>query len=163
MIRYMAAAVLFVAAMLRPSPCAAQISEITINVDGLACPGCAAAVDQNLRTVATVAGVRVTPSENAAYVRLKNGAAFAPDQLSAAVQKGGEKVRGYALQMCATVDKQNGTYFVRAPGAKQRFAVHGQANSKALSPLVGSALVCLKAKVVSTSPLEIDLTELTHP
>jgi copper chaperone CopZ len=163
MTRYMTAAVLFVAALLRPSPCAAQISEITINVDGLACPGCAGAVDQNLRTVPTVAGVRVTPSENAAYVRLKKGAAFAPSQLSAAVQKGGEKVRGFGLQMCATVDKANGKYFVRAPGASQRFAVHGDANSKALGPLVGNALVCLKAKVVSTAPIELDLTELTHP
>src|SRR4051812_35454671 len=102
----------------RPSIATAQLSEIAVNIDGLTCPSCGATVQKNLESVPGIAGARVVANEGVAHVRLKPGAAFAPEKLQVAVEKGGEKVRGFNLQMCANVDKENGRIFVHAPGAK---------------------------------------------
>jgi copper chaperone CopZ len=148
---------------LRPSVAMAQLSEISVNIDGLTCATCGATVEKNLQAVPGIAGARLVSTEGVAHVRLKPGAAFDPAKLQMAVEKGGEKVRGFNLQMCANVDNENGRVFVHAPGAKtQRFAVRGKGQDLASVP--PNTLVCLKAKVVSnSSPVELDLTELIHP
>ncbi|MEI7933280.1 MAG: heavy metal-associated domain-containing protein [Alphaproteobacteria bacterium] len=148
---------------LHPSIAMAQLSEISVGIDGLDCATCGATVEKNLQSAPGVAAVRLVSTEGVAHIRLKAGAAFVPDKLQAAIEKGGEKVRGFNLQMCANVDKENGRVFVHAPGAKtQRFAVHGK--SQDVASVAPNTLVCLKAKVVSNaSPVELDLTELIHP
>ena len=65
---------------------------VTLDVDGMTCPGCAKSVDQELRKVAGVTACRVDLERHVAEVRLAN-ADFEPQVLVAAVHDAGYDAR----------------------------------------------------------------------
>jgi cation transport ATPase len=159
--RHPLAGALLVAALciLRPSPSFAQVEEVRIAVDGLTCNLCAAGLERSLRTLPSVATVRVEMAEEVAIVTLKNGASFEPDKLRGAVTNAGQHTRRLELRLSGAVQRQDGRYSLRpASGASLLVA---RASAPKLEAHLGK-VVRVRANVASgsASPVELELTDV---
>jgi copper chaperone CopZ len=147
--------------LLSPTASLAQIEQVTIGVDGLTCNLCAAGLERSLRQVAGVASVTIALEEETALVRLKKDAAFDADALRTAVGNAGQQARALELQLTASVERQDGRYWLHLASGS-RIAVNRNSAAK-LDGYVGQ-VVRVRARVSSParSPLELELTDVAR-
>jgi copper chaperone CopZ len=150
---------LFIGWLLLPATALAQIHEVKIAVDGLACSLCAANLERSLGRLDDVSRVEASVANKAAIVHLKSGSSFDPEKFRTAVRNAGQQARAFELQLSAVVRAEGGGYRLQ-PGRGMSLAVRGGSADK-LKPLIGKP-VFARAKVVSSprSPVELELIDV---
>jgi copper chaperone CopZ len=142
-----------------PTKASAQIHEVKIAVDGLACSLCAATLERSLGRLDDVSRVEASVANKAAIVHLKSGSSFDPDKFRTAVSNAGQQAGAFELQLSAVVRADGGGYRLQ-PGRGTSFAVRG-GSADTLKPLIGKAVLA-RARVVSSprSPVELELIDV---
>jgi hypothetical protein len=96
-------------------------------------------------------------------VRLKDGVPLEPEKFRAAIEKLGDKVRTFEVELRGTVERQNGAFYLRPTGVAQRFAVSGGPLATKLVPLVGKRVRARGTVISSAGRLELQLSEVAPP
>lgn len=135
------------------APAHAQVEEVRITVDGLSCNLCAAGLDRSLRRVDGVAAVRVVLASQVATVRLKPNTPVVPDQLRAAVERAGQRLREIELQLRGTLQRERGRYQLQPRTTAQVFVLR---DSPKLEALIGK-VVRLRGRVMSPDATAVQL------
>jgi copper chaperone CopZ len=150
---------LIIGCVLIPANASAQIHEVKITVDGLACGLCAASLERSLGRLDDVSRVEASVANKAAVVRLKSGSSFDPDKFRTAVSNAGQQARAFELQLSAVVRVEEGGYRLQ-PGRGRSLVVRGESADK-LKPFIGKAVLA-RARVVSSprTPVELELIDV---
>jgi hypothetical protein len=119
--------------------------------------------ERALRRLEGVATVRVTLAEKSAHVTLKTGTPFEPERFRTAIKSASQEVRVFEVRLRATVDRQDGRYYLRPPGVVPRFAVRGGVSTNKLVALVGKQVRARGRLVSAGTTLELELTEVGPP
>jgi len=120
--------------------------------------------ERALRRLEGVATVRVTLREKTARVTLKTDAVFEPEKFRAAIKSASQQVRAFELRLLAAVEQRDGQYYLRRSSVGQRFLVHaGGALTAKLGGFAGKQVRATGRLVSSSSPLELQLTEIAPP
>lgn len=144
---------------LSPANASAQIHEVKIVVDGLACGLCAASLERSLGRLDDVSRVEASVANKTVIVRLKSGNSFDPDMFRTAVSNVGQRAGAFELQLSAVVRVEEGGYRLQ-PGRGMSLRIRG-APVNTLRPLIGKAVLA-RARVVSSprSPVELELIDV---
>ena len=91
---------------------------------------------------------------------MKTGAPFEPERFRTAIKSASREVRAFEVRLRATVDRQDGRYYLHPPGVAQRFVVHGGASTAKLVALVGKQVRARGTLISAGAALELELTEV---
>jgi hypothetical protein len=104
--------------------------------------------------------VRAVLSERKAYVELKPRTPFDPKAFRKAIEGAGQRVETFELVLCATIEVDDGRYYLQPADVVQRFAVSGAGVARKLQSLAGRQ-VCARGELVATDPhLAVEIAEL---
>jgi copper chaperone CopZ len=67
--------------------------QVTVLVDGMTCPSCAASVEQHLKSLPQVKSVNISLSKGSVKIELKEGSFISDSEISKAVKDAGYKVK----------------------------------------------------------------------
>jgi hypothetical protein len=91
------------------------------------------------------------------------GVPFDPEKFRPAVKQGGGEVRGFELQLRATLERRAARYYLRPVGIAQQFVVRETPLARKLESFVGKQ-VRARGRLVSAGPLlELELTDVAPP
>jgi copper chaperone CopZ len=150
---------LIIGCVLIPANASAQIHEVKITVDGLACGLCAASLERSLGRLDDVSRVEASVANKAVIVHLKSGNSFDPDRFRTAVSNAGQQAGAFELQLSAVVRVEKGGYRLQ-PGRGMSLRIRG-GSANTLTPLIGKAVLA-HARVVSSprTPVELELIDV---
>ena len=124
-----------------PGSTSAAVEQVTVSVDGLACPFCAYNIEKRINTLEGFdrkANFEVSIAKGLAEFAWKPGVLFDPMAVRDQVRQAGFTPRLIKITVAGTVSKEDGKYFLLLPKpANQRFYLY---EAKALKTLGGQDL-----------------------
>ena len=103
------------------APARAEISHVTVAVDGLGCPFCVYGIEKKLKAVDGVADVEIDLKTGLATVDLAPGATPDVAALRKAVEKAGFTPRDITLTAIGTLALEDSSVFLNIRGSEQRY------------------------------------------
>ncbi len=103
----------------------AQIEQITLRVDGLACPFCAYGVEKKLKKLEGVSSLDIHINVGKVILQWKAGKPLRVLAISEAVDKSGFTLRGIKGRFVGTIREEDGRHFLLLPqSAAQRLYLY---------------------------------------
>ena len=134
--------------MLWASHAAAEVTEVTIGVDGLSCPFCVLNIEKKLKEIDALTDLQISYKHGLVKARVKEGHRLDPALVKHKVADSGFTLRDLTLTIIGTVERwQQEHLAVRARGTDEMFLLDTQdpsdleryAQTKALVAVTGKA------------------------
>lgn len=107
----------------------AQISTLTVSVDGLACPFCAYGIEKKLKKVKGVESIVVKMKNGTVTLTSKKGQSIDIKKVPGAIDDSGFSMRQMRLQAAGTLTEVDGALFLKYGGPEERLALKGMGSA----------------------------------
>ena len=108
-------------------PVQAQVEQLTLRVDGLACPFCAYGLEKKIKKLEGYKSFEVLINEGKTIMDWHADKTLDLGAIHDAVRKAGFTLRGVKGRFVGMVTKENGKYMLVLPPLKQRFYLYEEA------------------------------------
>ncbi len=132
------------------TPLSAQVSKVTLSVDGLACAFCAYGLRKGLKKIEGVRDATVYVDAGRAELQVKPGAPVALEEIAPTVKKAGYTVREIKVEVTGRLADWNDRPALAIDETGEKFLLNGNDQVKRLREAAGAKVANARVTVIAT-------------